>query len=115
MAFGKVAVVFGTNRATGIFFDIGARQNPISAHGGQAFTDIAKYIWIAPGPAGVIDPERLVHLEATVEKFGAAQFDLTERDTDIGMKDTFNEHFARVGERVGAVWFERIFGRNHIG
>jgi hypothetical protein len=106
VAFGEIPVILRANIASGIFFNVATRENPIPPESSKAFADVAENVGIAPGPAGVVDADRLVYFVRPVEKFGAAQFDFAEGDANVRMQNAVHEDLARVGKRVGAMRFE---------
>src|SRR5690349_18134915 len=60
---GKVSVVFRAHIPAGVFFHVPSAQNPFTPQGGKSLFHVASLIRVAPGPARLINTNRLVRLD----------------------------------------------------
>ena len=81
----EVAVVCGGDFAPFIFLDITTIENPLAAHGGKSFTDVALKIWIAPRAGAIVDANGRVCFGASILVFGIGEADFSHGNLDGGV------------------------------
>ena len=113
MDFAEVTVVLGADGATGVFLDIGARENPGPAEGWQSFADVALDFRIAPRATGVVNADGLIGFVGAVKKLSPLERDFAEGDAEVFVKRALSIDLSRGGKSIGAVRFKRIFGGDH--
>src|SRR3984893_14134211 len=107
---GEVSIVDGLNFYTFYSSALAAFQNPIPPQGRQALNWVERHAWIAPGAAGVVNADRLVHFDFAGHRLGWREADFTERHAKIGMQFPGDVNLFAVRERLVASlrWFETV-------
>src|SRR5436853_7051572 len=107
MRVGKIPIINWRDCASIDFFDIAARENPIPTQGRQPLYWVKRHgpsrtgTIIAPGTAGVVNADRLVHVDLAGHCFGRRERDLAKRNTNVGMNFAGDENFTALWKAVG--------------
>src|SRR5947208_16365157 len=84
------------NGAYFTLFEIAANTDPFRAKCRHAFFNVATETRLAPGIAGVVNADRLVHFDLAVHRLGRREGDFAERDAKIGMQLAGDENLLRI-------------------
>src|SRR5437016_12971248 len=96
MLLGQISVVLRTNGASFNFFDIAAITDPFRAQWRQALFNVAIETRLAPGTAGVINADRLVHFDLAAHRLGRREGYFAERPAKIDMYLLGHVNLARI-------------------
>ncbi len=96
---GEVTVVAGFNGPTLVFLDVASTEDPSFAQRWQTGLDGAGVAGVAPGTGGVVNADRFIHLDPSVEVLGRAEGDFPHRNADIGVDLSFDVNSGGCGQR----------------
>jgi hypothetical protein len=113
MASAQVAVVFRPYVAALVFRDVASLENPCPTEGRQPPFHIAIESWVAPRSARVIDPDRLIDLDGSVERFCGCEVDLAHGHADVGVDFSLDVYAAGIRQWLAAVGFDGAFRCDH--
>ena len=112
---GQVAVVLRFNLAPLVLRDIAAPQDPLPAQRRQSFLHGALETGIAPRTRAVVHPHGFVEFDSAVKRLGGRELDFAHRHLQVRVQSARQIHPGRIGERLGAVGFERGLGISDHG
>ena len=110
---GKVAVILRNDGAPLVLLHVAALQDPVLADARQALLDIALEAGIAPGAAGIVNADGGVGFDLAAHRLGMRERDLAHGHAQAGVDAALQVNAAAVGQGLGALRFDGVFGSDH--